>query len=70
MSRSGSGRVDRERLEAVVADRNSSQNMCGRARIALATADGCGTARDHAGLLHDKTRKAGKAPVPEPLVAQ
>jgi hypothetical protein len=22
------------------------------------------------GLLHDKTRKAGKAPVPEPLVAQ
>src|ERR671917_1539629 len=36
--------ADRTRLEAVVADRNSPQKHVWRARIVLATADGCGTA--------------------------
>jgi transposase len=36
--------ADRARLEAVVADRNSPQKHVWRARIVLATADGCGTA--------------------------
>jgi hypothetical protein len=35
--------ADRARLEAVVADRNSSQKHVWRARIVLATADGVGT---------------------------
>jgi transposase len=35
--------ADRARLEAVVADRNSSQKHTWRARIVLATADGLGT---------------------------
>jgi transposase len=35
---------DRERLAAVVADRNSSQKHVWRARIILATVEGCGTA--------------------------
>src|SRR5215471_19050604 len=34
---------DRERLEAVLADRNSPQKHVWRARIILATAEGCGT---------------------------
>ena len=36
--------ADRARLEAIVADRNSPQKHVWRARIMLATADGCGTA--------------------------
>jgi transposase len=36
--------ADRARLEAIVADRNSPQKHVLRARIILATADGCGTA--------------------------
>jgi transposase len=36
--------ADRARLEAVVADGNSRQKHVWRARIVLATADGCGTA--------------------------
>jgi transposase len=36
--------ADRARLEAIVADRNSPQKHVWRARIVLATADGCGTA--------------------------
>ena len=36
--------ADRERLVAVVADRNSRQKHVWRARIILATAEGCGTA--------------------------
>ena len=36
--------VDRAQLEAIVADRNSPQKHVWRARIILATADGCGTA--------------------------
>ena len=36
--------ADRERLAAVVADRNSRQKHVWRARIILATAEGCGTA--------------------------
>ncbi len=36
--------ADRARLEAVVADRNSPQKHAWRAKIILATADGCGTA--------------------------
>jgi transposase len=38
------GASDRERLVAVVADRNSPQKHVWRARIILATAEGCGTA--------------------------
>jgi transposase len=38
------GAADRERLAAVVADRNSPQKHVWRARIILATAEGCGTA--------------------------
>jgi transposase len=86
------GPEDRERLEAVVADRNRAQKHVWRAQIVLATAAGCGTAQimRRAGvskpcvrrwqrrfmeagvdaLLHDKTRKPGKAPVAEPSVAQ
>ena len=84
--------ADRERLAAVVADRNSRQKHVWRARIILATVEGCGTAEIMRragvskpcvwrwqrrfmeagvdGLLHDKTRKPGKAPIPEPVVAQ
>jgi transposase len=36
--------VDRARLEAIVADRNSPQKHVWRARILLATGEGCGTA--------------------------
>ena len=36
--------ADRARLEAIAADRNSPQKHVWRARIILATADGCGTA--------------------------
>jgi transposase len=36
--------ADRARLEAVAADRNSPQKHVWRAKIVLATADGCGTA--------------------------
>ena len=37
--------ADRERLEAIVADRNSPQKHVWRARIVLATAAGCGHRR-------------------------
>jgi hypothetical protein len=37
--------ADRERLAAVVVDRNSRQKHVWRARIILATAEGCGTAQ-------------------------
>ena len=82
------GPGDGERLEAVVADRNSAQKHVWRAQIILATAEGCGTvevmrragvskpsvwrwqhrfmAAGVEGLLRDKTRKPGKAPVPDP----
>src|ERR1700746_2522505 len=40
----GVSAADRERLAAVVADRNSRQKHVWRARIILATAEGCGTA--------------------------
>src|SRR5271154_3008100 len=36
--------ADREQLTAVVVDRNSPQKHVWRARIILATAEGCGTA--------------------------
>ena len=36
--------ADRARLEAIVADRNSPQKHVWRARIILATGEGCGTA--------------------------
>ena len=84
------GPGDRERLEAVVADRNRAQKHVWRAQIILATAEGCGTAEVMRragvskpcvwrwqrrfmeagvdGLLRDKTRKPGKAPVPDPMV--
>jgi transposase len=82
---------DRERLEAVLADRNSPQKHVWRAQIILATAEGCGTTAIMRragvskpcvwrwqrrfmesgvdGLLRDKTRKPGKAPVPAEVVA-
>src|SRR3954447_16743552 len=82
--------TDRARLEAVVADRNSRQKHVWRARIVLATADGCGTVEitrrngkskpcvwrwqerftreGVSGLLRDKTRKPGKAPLPAATV--
>ena len=82
--------ADRARLEAIAADRNSRQKHAWRARIILATAEGCGTVEitrrtgkskpcvwrwqerfmreGVAGLLRDKTRKPGKAPLGEALV--
>ena len=36
--------VDRERLAAIVVDRNSPQTHAQRARIVLLTGEGCGTA--------------------------
>jgi transposase len=82
--------ADRARLEAVAADRNSSQKHAWRARIVLATADGLGTneivrrtgvskpcvwrwqerfmREGVPGLLRDKTRKPGKAPLPAATV--
>ena len=86
------GLGDRERLEAVVGDRNRAQKHVWRAQIILATAEGCGTAEIMRragvskpcvwrwqrrfmeagvdGLLRDKTRKPGKAPVPDPVVGR
>ena len=83
---------DRERLEAVVGDRNSPQKHVWRAEIVLWTADGLGTnaimrrtgkskpcvwrwqerfmTDGVDGLLHDKTRPPGKAPIPETTVAE
>ena len=77
--------VDRERLEAIVVDRNQRQKYVERARIVLASADrgaaqrvaqSIGVSRPTVwrwqqrfaeagveGLLHDKTRKPGKAPI-------
>jgi transposase len=46
-------RADRHRLEAVVADRSAPQKHVWRAKIVLATADGCGTA--------EIMRRSGKA---------
>jgi hypothetical protein len=48
---------DRRRLEAIVSDRNASQKHVWRAKIILATADGCGT--------DEIMRRSGKA---EPVV--
>ena len=81
---------DRRRLDRIVGDRNSSQKHTARARIILATVDGCGTAeimrrsglskpvvwrwqerfmREGVdGLLRDKTRPPGKAPLPTEIV--
>jgi transposase len=86
------GPGDRQRLEAVLADRNSAQKHVWRARIILATAEGFGTIEIMRragvskpsvwrwqrrfmeagvdGLLRDKTRKPGKAPVPAAVRAQ
>ena len=83
---------DRERLEAVVGDRNSRQKHVWRARIVLLTAAGLGTNEIMRrtgkskpcvwrwqerfmtdgvdGLLHDKTRPPGKAPIPDATVAE
>jgi hypothetical protein len=82
--------AERARLESVVADRNSRQKHAWRARIILATAEGCGTAEimrrtgkskpcvwrwqerfmreGVPGLLRDKSRKPGKAPLPTSTV--
>lgn len=83
---------DRERLETVVADRNSLQKHVWRAEIVLLTADGLGTNEIMRrtgkskpcvwrwqerfmtdgvdGLLRDKTRPPGKAPISEAVVAE
>ena len=83
---------DRERLEAVVGDRNSLQKHVWRAEIVLLTADGLGTNEIMRrtgkskpcvwrwqerfmtdgvdGLLRDKTRPPGKAPIPDAVVAE
>jgi hypothetical protein len=54
--------ADRERLAAVVADRNSPQKHVWRARIILATAEG-GTS----GIMR-RARKPGLPPLPPALV--
>ena len=78
---------DRQRLNALAADRNTPQKHVWRARIVLFTADGFGTNAIMAatgksktcvwrwqerfmqegvdGLLRDKSRPPGKAPIPE-----
>ena len=83
---------DRERLEAVVGDRNSFQKHVWRAEIVLLTGDGHGTneimrrtgkskpcvwrwqerfmTEGVDGLLRDKTRPPGKAPISEAVVAE
>jgi transposase len=83
---------DRERLETVVADRNSLQKHVWRAEIVLLTADGLGTNEIMRrtgkskpcvwrwqerfmtdgvdGLLRDKSRPPGKAPISEAVVAE
>ena len=83
---------DRERLETVVADRNSLQKHVWRAEIVLLTADGLGTNEIMRrtgkskpcvwrwqerfmtdgvdGLLRDKTRPPGKAPISEAVVSE
>ena len=83
---------DRERLETVVADRNSLQKHVWRAEIVLLTAIGLGTNEIMRrtgkskpcvwrwqerfmtdgvdGLLRDKTRPPGKAPIPDAVVAE
>jgi transposase len=84
--------TDRERLEAIVADRNGRQKHVERARIVLASADrravqqvarSIGVNRPTVwrwqrrfaeagveGLLRDKTRKPGKAPIAADKTAQ
>ena len=81
---------DRRRLKQIVGDRNSPQKHVARARVILATADGCGTRevmrrsglskpvvwrwqerfmREGVdGLLRDKTRPPGKAPLAADIV--
>ena len=84
--------ADRRRLEAIVADRNTSQKHAWRARIILLTSDGVGTTGVMTltgkskttvwrwqerfaqagvdGLLVDRTRPPGKAPVADERVAK
>src|SRR3989441_7994565 len=83
-------RAARRRLKPIVSDRCAPQKHVWRAKIILATADGCGTAEIMRrsgkakpvvwtwqarfmaegvdGLLRDKTRKPGKAPLPAETV--
>ena len=85
------GETDRQRLEALVADRNMPQKHVWRARIVLLSADGVGTngimaatgtakttvwrwqarfmEEDVEGLLRDKTRPPGTAPVADDRAA-
>jgi transposase len=86
----GFPRRNRTHLDGIVRDRNSPQRYAARARVILATTDGCGTAeimrrsglskpvvwrwqerfmREGVdGLLHDKTRPPGKAPLTAEIV--
>ena len=83
-------REDRRRLDRIVGDRNTPQKHAARARVILATADGCGTLeimrrsglskpvvwrwqerfmREGVdGLLRDRTRRPGKAPLAADIV--
>jgi transposase len=83
---------DRARLEAIIQDRNSIQKHVARAKVILATAEGCGTMEVMRrsglskpvvwrwqerfmhegvdGLLRDKTRPPGKAPLPDATVGR
>ncbi|MEM9764491.1 MAG: IS630 family transposase [Pseudomonadota bacterium] len=83
---------DRSRLEAVARDRNAAQKHVARAKVILATAEGCGTmeimrwsglskpavwrwqerflSEGVDGLLRDKTRPPGKAPLADALIAR
>jgi transposase len=85
------GEGDRQRLEALVSDRNTPQKHVRRARIVLLSADGVGTKavmaatgtskttvwrwqarfmeQGVAGLLRDKTRPPGRAPVADDRAA-
>ena len=85
------GETDRQRLGALVADRNTPQKRVWRARIVLLSADGVGTnaimsavgtakttvwrwqarfmVEGVEGLLRDKTRPPGRAPVADDRAA-
>jgi hypothetical protein len=55
---------DRCRLEAIIGDRNAPQKHVWRAKIILATADGCGTAEIMRRLALDQTPQWNGAEVP------
>ena len=54
---------DRQRLAAIVADRNSPQKHVWRANIVLLTADGCGTAE----IMHRRRQQDRRVALAGPL---